>query len=127
MEGFLDKNGVLNVVRENGPKKQSCPYSDNLCSDECPQMEIQEFHNYSTGCKDKRIVLICCNHIIQTVSTKQQQNENLEKIIKIQERDGNWNANEYQYGIMNGMILAQSIINNTKPIFKERPIFKEEK
>ena len=41
--------------------------------------------------------------------------------IKIQGMDGNWNYNEYMYGMFNGMELMLAIAENREPIFKERP------
>jgi len=46
---------------------------------------------------------------------------NLEEIIEVQCRDGNWNRDSYMHGLANGLILAYAILNNEEPKFLQPP------
>lgn len=46
-------------------------------------------------------------------------------VLEIQGRSGNWDTNEYMWGIYNGLVLAYSIVTDTEPEFREKPEFKE--
>jgi len=45
----------------------------------------------------------------------------LEDLIKIQADDGNWNYNDYMYGLLNGMLLAQSVFDDKTPDYPDAP------
>ena len=44
-----------------------------------------------------------------------------QKLLDIQIADGNWNYDEYQFGMANGMILAMSVMTGDDPDFKNKP------
>ena len=45
----------------------------------------------------------------------------LKNALDIQVSNGNWNYDEYNFGMANGLILAYSIITNTEAKFKNKP------
>ena len=47
--------------------------------------------------------------------------EDIENLVRIATSDGNWNYDPYLHGMANGMLLIQSIVNNTDPIYLEAP------
>jgi hypothetical protein len=47
--------------------------------------------------------------------------ENLKDTIKLQSQNGNYNYDEYNYGLLNGLIVALSILENKEPIFPKKP------
>ncbi len=47
--------------------------------------------------------------------------DKLEKLIKVQCMDGNWDYDPYMHGMANGMLLAMSVITDKKPVFLEQP------
>ncbi len=47
--------------------------------------------------------------------------EQMENVINIQSDDGNWNYNPYMLGMLNGMLIIQSIITGRDPDFKNPP------
>lgn len=47
--------------------------------------------------------------------------ETLKDLIKIQTSDGNWNYDPYMQGMANGMILAEAIMEEKEPVYKESP------
>lgn len=47
------------------------------------------------------------------------QLDKLKEITKIATADGNWNANEYMFGMANGLILAEAIMENKSPVYLE--------
>lgn len=47
--------------------------------------------------------------------------KNLHDLIEIQGRDGNWDHDEYMFGMYNGMELALATIEGREPKYKERP------
>lgn len=54
-----------------------------------------------------------------------QKISKLEQLIEIQSTDGNWNYDEYNYGLLNGLILAKAIITDKEPVYKDKPkVFK---
>jgi len=44
---------------------------------------------------------------------------NLRDVHAAQGFDGTWNANQYMYGLFNGLELALSIFENREPVYKE--------
>ena len=46
---------------------------------------------------------------------------NLEEIIAVQRRDGNWNLDPYMLGLTNGLLLAQSIMDDLEPKYLDAP------
>jgi len=50
-----------------------------------------------------------------------KQIEAMKESLKIQGYDGNWNYDEYMFGMYNGMELILSIAENRMPVFKNRP------
>lgn len=49
------------------------------------------------------------------------QIEAMKESLKIQGYDGNWNYDEYMFGMYNGMELMMAIVENREPVFKEKP------
>lgn len=47
--------------------------------------------------------------------------EAMKETLQIQGYDGNWNYDEYMFGMYNGMELMMSIAEDREPIFKEKP------
>lgn len=45
----------------------------------------------------------------------------LEEIVKIQGEDGNWNADQYMFGMYNGMVLALGIMTGKEPAYRTWP------
>lgn len=56
-----------------------------------------------------------------TETSLEQGLEGLMDIIKIQCSDGNWNYDEYMFGLANGMLLSEATLKGTDPIFLNRP------
>ena len=46
----------------------------------------------------------------------------LKDILKVQSADGNWDFDEYGYGIYVGLEMSLAVIENRDPKFKNRPI-----
>jgi len=53
--------------------------------------------------------------------TYKQKIKSLAELIEIQGDNGNWNYDPYMHGMLNGMILSQSVFTDKDPIFKEAP------
>lgn len=53
--------------------------------------------------------------------TLERAKEQMKNLLDIQLSDGNWNANEYMYGMANAMILAYAILNDVTPIYLDKP------
>lgn len=47
--------------------------------------------------------------------------EQLEKALKIQLSDGNWNYDPYLHGMANGMIFSLAILKDEEPKYLEKP------
>ena len=47
--------------------------------------------------------------------------DSIDSLMEIQKTDGNWNFNEYMLGMLNGMILLESLIYDEDPDFYEEP------
>ena len=47
--------------------------------------------------------------------------EILERLLEIQLMDGNWNFNEYMFGMTNGMILSLAILKDEEPRYMDAP------
>lgn len=45
----------------------------------------------------------------------------LNEIIAVQCTDGNWNYDEYHFGLANGLILAKSVLTGEEPEFMKKP------
>jgi len=50
-----------------------------------------------------------------------QITDDLNAVIATQATDGNWNHDPYMHGLLNGMIMAKSIISNEDAEFYEAP------
>jgi hypothetical protein len=50
-----------------------------------------------------------------------KQVEDLRKFVELQGDNGNWNYDEYMYGMYNGMEFMLSIVEDREPVFKEKP------
>lgn len=46
----------------------------------------------------------------------------LEEAKNIQCQNGNWNYNEYMFGMANGLIFALAVMKEEEPVYLERPI-----
>lgn len=49
------------------------------------------------------------------------QIEMMEETLRIQGYDGNWNYDEYMFGMYNGMELMLAIAEGREPVYKEKP------
>ena len=47
--------------------------------------------------------------------------KDLQKMVDIQCSGGNWNYDPYMHGMANGLIMAQSVVDNTIPKFLDAP------
>jgi hypothetical protein len=47
--------------------------------------------------------------------------EQIEEMVKIQGRDGNWNYDEYMHGMYNGMELILAMIEERSPNYRNAP------
>ena len=45
----------------------------------------------------------------------------LKEMVKVQGTDGNWNYNEYMFGMYNGMEYALAMMENRQPQCKDKP------
>ncbi len=45
----------------------------------------------------------------------------LQEIIDVQASDGNWNADAYMHGMLNGMLCAQATLTGEEPVYREAP------
>ncbi|MCK5538840.1 MAG: hypothetical protein KAI79_18585 [Bacteroidales bacterium] len=50
-----------------------------------------------------------------------KKTKELKEIVDVQCTSGNWDYDPYMHGMANGLIMAQSIIENKNPIFFETP------
>ena len=42
-----------------------------------------------------------------------------QKIVDVQTSNGNWNYDNYMFGLANGMLLMQAMIEGVEPVFLE--------
>lgn len=47
--------------------------------------------------------------------------QTLRSAIAIMREDGNWNWDEYNFGLANGMIFAESVLSGVEPAFLQTP------
>lgn len=47
--------------------------------------------------------------------------EKLKELVEIQGQHGNWNYDEYMYGMYNGMELMLALVEEREPVYKEKP------
>lgn len=47
--------------------------------------------------------------------------ENMKGMLKIHGADGNWNYDEYSFGVYNGMEFMVALMENRSPKFREKP------
>lgn len=47
--------------------------------------------------------------------------EEMKQVLEIQGYDGNWDCNEYMFGMYNGMELMMAIAENRSPVYKDAP------
>lgn len=45
----------------------------------------------------------------------------LDDLISVQSDSGNWDYNEYMYGLLNGMLLAKAVLTDNNPPYPDRP------
>ena len=50
-----------------------------------------------------------------------EQLTQLQDLINIQANSGNWDYDPYMFGLLNGMLLARSLLDGEDPGFKEAP------
>ena len=43
-----------------------------------------------------------------------KRKQDIEEVINIQKYDGNWNYDPYMHGLLNGMLMVESIANGCK-------------
>lgn len=51
----------------------------------------------------------------------EKQIKRLKRIIETQGNEGNWNYDNYNHGMFNGLELALSILEDRDPVYKEAP------
>lgn len=47
--------------------------------------------------------------------------EEMASVIEIQGADGNWNYDNYMFGLYNGMEMMKAIVDRRAPVYKEAP------
>lgn len=50
-----------------------------------------------------------------------KQLDDLKNVRDIQGYNGNWNYDEYMWGVYNGLELALAIMENREPVYKDKP------
>lgn len=55
------------------------------------------------------------------VATIENALDTLRKLIKVQGSNGNWDHDPYMYGLLNGMVLAESLLTGDSPEFRDAP------
>jgi hypothetical protein len=55
------------------------------------------------------------------IMTKEKMIEIMKEVLEIQGYEGNWNYDEYMYGMYNGMEFMLSIAEERKPNYKKAP------
>jgi len=56
-----------------------------------------------------------------------KQLDALREMVDIQGYEGNWDCDEYMFGMYNGMELMLAIVENREPAFKEKPeVYRED-
>lgn len=48
--------------------------------------------------------------------------KHMRELLTVQGWDGNWNYDEYMFGMYNGMELMLSLAEGREPVFKEKPL-----
>lgn len=56
-----------------------------------------------------------------TAPTMKTVTQQIDDVVAIQVSDGNWNYDEYMFGMANGLLLAQSIARGTEAKFLDAP------
>lgn len=59
----------------------------------------------------------------EALRANMQEHSDLDELIKIQGTDGNWNYDEYMYGLLNGLIVANAVVDDKDAVFPEAPEF----
>lgn len=77
-------------------------YGDNYHPDDAAKIFWKALGNYAPKSNDTAV-------------------ESLENMVAIQCSDGNWDYNEYMYGMANGMVLALATLKGEDPIYFDRP------
>ena len=57
----------------------------------------------------------------QCAKTIEHIKGNIESVIKVQASNGNYDCNEYMWGLANGLILALSIVTGQMPEYLDKP------
>lgn len=47
--------------------------------------------------------------------------KNILNLIEIMGQNGNWNYDEYQFGLANGLVVAYAVITGKEPMFFHKP------
>lgn len=60
---------------------------------------------------------------LESITEALRNMDKLKDVLDVQIADGNWNYDQYQMGMANGLILADHIMNNREgePVFKTKP------
>ncbi|MGZ3773004.1 MAG: hypothetical protein ACXVCY_04460 [Pseudobdellovibrionaceae bacterium] len=45
----------------------------------------------------------------------------ISKLVRIHGEDGNWNYDSYSHGMLNGMLMIESVVTGEKPNFRGPP------
>jgi hypothetical protein len=59
--------------------------------------------------------------LIREIELLRDSFDSIENIVEIAKMPGNYDANLYLWGMANGMILIQSILKKTSPVYLEKP------
>jgi hypothetical protein len=47
--------------------------------------------------------------------------EKMKEMLEVQGHDGNWNYDEYMFGMYNGMEFMLSVAEDREPVYKDKP------
>jgi predicted Ser/Thr protein kinase len=53
--------------------------------------------------------------------TFKQKMKDLQDIINVQDSHGNWDYSPYMWGLLNGLIIARSLMTGSEPVFRDKP------
>ena len=70
--------------------------------------------------KNQRSNMIC-SMVKRSAVIPDTNLEHLQNVLDIQLSEGNWNYDAYMHGLANGLILADALIKDEEPEYKEAP------
>lgn len=57
----------------------------------------------------------------ETVKISKDIIDGMREILETQGNDGNWNYDEYMFGLYNGMEFMVAMIEGREPVFRDKP------